>query len=100
MRGVGAFSYSYLTEPDVAIIIDDVPVASQSQAFTNLSDVSQIEVLSGPQTTLFGKSASAGVVNILTQTPTKVLSGKVSASATTDGEETLMVRSPARSRKI
>ena len=89
MRGVGAFSYSYLTEPDVAIIIDDVPVASQSQAFTNLSDISQIEVLRGPQTTLFGKSASAGVVNIITETPTKVLTGRVSASATGDGEETL-----------
>jgi iron complex outermembrane receptor protein len=89
MRGVGAFSYSYLTEPDVAIIIDDVPVASQSQAFTNLSDVAQIEVLSGPQTTLFGKSASAGVVSITTLAPTKTLTGRFSASVTGDGEETL-----------
>jgi len=89
MRGVGAFSFSYLTEPDVAIIIDDVPVASQSQAFTNLSDVSQIEVLRGPQTTLFGKSASAGVVSITTQGPSSVFGGKVSTSFTGDGEETL-----------
>jgi iron complex outermembrane receptor protein len=88
MRGVGAFSYSYLTEPDVAIIIDDVPVASQSQAFTNLSDVAQIEVLRGPQTTLFGKSASAGVVSITTEAPTKIQTGKISVSATDDGEET------------
>ncbi len=88
LRGVGAYSFSYLTEPDVAIIIDDVPVASQSQAFTNLSDVAQIEVLRGPQTTLFGKSASAGVVSITTEGPSKVLTGKVSASVTGDGEET------------
>jgi iron complex outermembrane receptor protein len=89
MRGVGAYSFSYLTEPDVAIIIDDVPVASQSQAFTNLSDVSQIEVLRGPQTTLFGKSASAGVVSITTDGPTSVFGGKVATAFTGDGEETL-----------
>ncbi len=89
MRGIGAYSFSYLTEPDVAIIIDDVPVASQSQAFANLSDVSQIEVLRGPQTTLFGKSASAGVVSITTQSPGAVFGGQVSTSFTGDGEETL-----------
>jgi len=88
MRGVGAVSFSYLTEPDVAIIIDDVPVASQSQAFTNLSDVTQVEVLRGPQTTLFGKSASAGVVSITTQAPSSTFGGKVSTSFTGDGEET------------
>jgi len=88
MRGVGAVSFSYLTEPDVAIIIDDVPVASQSQAFTNLSDVGQIEVLRGPQTTLFGKSASAGVVSITTLNPTSTFGGKVSTSFSNDGEET------------
>ncbi len=89
MRGIGAQSFSYLTEPDVAIVIDDIPVASQSQAFTNLSDVAQIEVLRGPQTTLFGKSASAGLVSITTQSPTRILSGRVAASATDDGEETV-----------
>jgi iron complex outermembrane receptor protein len=88
MRGVGAYSFSYLTEPDVAVIIDDVPVASQAQAFTNLSDVSQIEVLRGPQTTLFGKSASAGVVSITTEGPSSTFGGKVSTSFTGDGEET------------
>jgi iron complex outermembrane receptor protein len=88
MRGVGAYSFSYLTEPDVAVIIDDVPVASQSQAFSNLSDISQVEILRGPQTTLFGKSASAGVVNITTATPTHELSGKVEAALTDDGQQT------------
>jgi iron complex outermembrane receptor protein len=88
MRGVGAVSFSYLTEPDVAIIIDDVPVASQSQAFTNLSDVTQIEVLRGPQTTLFGKSASAGVISITTDKPSAIFGGKASTSFTGDGEET------------
>jgi iron complex outermembrane receptor protein len=89
IRGVGAFSFSYLTEPDVAIIIDDVPVSSQSQAFSNLSDIAQIEVLRGPQTTLFGKSASAGVINITTKAPTNVLSGEISTAFTTDSQQTV-----------
>jgi iron complex outermembrane receptor protein len=88
MRGVGAYSFSYLTEPDVAVIVDDVPVASQSAAFSNLADISQVEVLRGPQTTLFGKSASAGVVNITTATPTRELSGKIEAALTDDGQQT------------
>jgi iron complex outermembrane receptor protein len=87
IRGVGAYSFSYLTEPDVAIIIDDVPVGSQSQAFANLSDIAQIEVLRGPQTTLFGKSASAGVVNITTATPSQTFGGKLEASYTNDHEQ-------------
>jgi iron complex outermembrane receptor protein len=87
IRGVGAYSFSYLTEPDVAIIIDDVPVASQSQAFSNLSDIAQIEVLRGPQTTLFGKSASAGVVSITTAAPSQTFGGKLEASYTNDHEQ-------------
>ena len=88
MRGVGAYSFSYLTEPDVAVIIDDVPVASQSQAFSNLADISQVEILRGPQTTLFGKSASAGIVNITTAAPTRDWSGKIEAAVTDDGQQT------------
>ena len=87
IRGVGAYSFSYLTEPDVAIIIDDVPVGSQSQAFSNLSDIAQIEVLRGPQTTLFGKSASAGVVSITTAAPSQTVGGKLEASYTNDHEQ-------------
>ena len=88
MRGVGAYSFSYLTEPDVAVIVDDVPVASQSAAFSNLADISQVEVLRGPQTTLFGKSASAGVVNITTATPSREFAGKIEAALTDDGQQT------------
>jgi iron complex outermembrane receptor protein len=46
-------------------------------------------VLRGPQTTLFGKSASAGVVSITTEGPSATFGGKVSVSATGDGEETV-----------
>jgi iron complex outermembrane recepter protein len=69
LRGVGTNAYSMGVEPSVAVIIDDVPVARSAQAFSNLVDVERIEVLRGPQSTLFGKSSSAGVISITTKAP-------------------------------
>jgi iron complex outermembrane receptor protein len=67
MRGIGTVSVGIGVESDVAVIIDDIPIATQFQAFKDLADVSRIEVLKGPQSTLFGKSAVAGAVNIVTK---------------------------------
>jgi iron complex outermembrane receptor protein len=67
MRGIGTVSVGIGVESDVAVIIDDIPIATQFQAFKDLADVSRIEVLKGPQSTLFGKSAVAGAINIVTK---------------------------------
>ena len=69
LRGIGTYAFSIGVEPSVAVIVDDVPVVQQAQAFDNLSDVERIEVLRGPQGTLFGKNASAGAINIVTRDP-------------------------------
>ena len=84
LRGIGTYAFSIGVEPSVAVIIDDVPVVQQAQAFDNLTDVERIEVLRGPQGTLFGKNASAGAINIVTQEPSVVFSGRASATVTTD----------------
>ncbi|MEY4256911.1 MAG: hypothetical protein RLZZ141_2138, partial [Pseudomonadota bacterium] len=63
-----------------------MPVVQQAQAFDNLADVQRIEVLKGPQGTLFGKNSSAGVVNIVTKDPGRDFSGNVSVTAATDGD--------------
>ena len=86
IRGIGTFAFSIGVEPSVAIQVDDVPVAFQARAFTDLSDIERIEVLQGPQSTLYGKSASAGLINIVTKAPTKTLSGTLSGMATSDDE--------------
>jgi iron complex outermembrane recepter protein len=86
LRGIGTFAFSIGVEPSVAVIIDDMPVVQQAQAFDNMADLQRIEVLKGPQGTLFGKSASAGVVNIVTRDPGKEFSGSVSATSATDGD--------------
>ncbi|MEW6390432.1 MAG: TonB-dependent receptor [Pseudomonadota bacterium] len=84
LRGIGTYAFSIGVEPSVAVIIDDVPVVQQAQAFDNLTDVERIEVLRGPQGTLFGKNASAGAINIVTQEPSVVFSGRASATVTSD----------------
>jgi iron complex outermembrane receptor protein len=67
MRGIGTVSVGIGVESDVSVIIDDIPIAVQFQAFRDLADVARIEVLKGPQSTLFGKSAVAGAINIVTK---------------------------------
>ncbi len=86
IRGVGTFAFSIGVEPSVAIQVDDVPVAFQARAFADLTDIERIEILRGPQSTLYGKSASAGLINIVTPGPTPVFSGKAYALVTTDEE--------------
>src|SRR6185369_11216776 len=86
IRGVGTFAFSIGVEPSVAIQVDDVPVAFQARAFTDLSDIEHIEVLRGPQSTLYGKSASAGLINVVTRGPSPTFSATVNGLATTDEE--------------
>ncbi len=86
LRGIGTFSFSTGVEPSVSVIIDDMPVVQQAQAFDNMSDLQRIEVLKGPQGTLFGKNSSAGVVNIVTKDPARDFYASASASAATDAD--------------
>jgi iron complex outermembrane receptor protein len=69
IRGIGTISTSPGVEPSVSTVVDGVVLARSGQATLDLVDLQQIEVLRGPQGTLFGKNASAGVVNITTQQP-------------------------------
>ena len=84
IRGIGTFSYAIGVEPSVSVIIDEVPVATTGQAFANLADVERVEVLRGPQSTLFGKNASAGVINIVTKNPSEEFEGSVEVTGADD----------------
>src|SRR5882757_2630173 len=96
IRGVGTFAFSVAAEPSVLVVIDDVAVGYQAQAFTDLVDIDRVEVLNGPQSTLFGKSASAGLVNVTTKAPTDSFSYFGDVKVTTDDEQraTLSVSGP------
>jgi iron complex outermembrane recepter protein len=69
IRGVGTVGDNPGLEPSVGVVIDGVYRPRNGVGFNDLGDVDQIEVLKGPQGTLFGKSTSAGVINILTAEP-------------------------------
>ena len=75
IRGVGTISTSPGVEPTVSTVIDGVVTARPGQATLDLMEVDRIEILRGPQGTIFGKNASAGIINIVSRAPTKALSG-------------------------
>ncbi len=86
LRGIGTNVFSINIEPSVAIVVDDVPLVRSSQAFSDLLDIERIEVLRGPQSTLFGKNASAGVVNVVTQAPGEDFDFRFRGGYTTDDQ--------------
>jgi iron complex outermembrane receptor protein len=86
VRGIGTYSFSSGAEPSVSTLVDGVVLARSGMAFMNLADVDHVEVLRGPQGTLFGKNASAGLVNIVTRDPSRAPEGDVSLTAISAGE--------------
>ena len=80
IRGLGTITTSAGAEPTVSTVIDGVVLARPGQMVSDLLDLDHIEVLRGPQGTLFGKNASAGVINIVTKDPTPTPGGYLDAS--------------------
>ena len=70
VRGVGSHVFDYSAEQSVGVVVDDVAQTFPAvPALNTLADVDRVEVLRGPQGTLFGKNTSAGVVVIVTRRP-------------------------------
>lgn len=87
IRGIGTISTSPGVEPSVSTVLDDVVLLRAGQSTLDLSGLDQVEVLRGPQGTLFGKNASAGVVNITTREPTSAFHAYVDAAGYSGGDE-------------
>ncbi|MFT4519809.1 MAG: iron complex outermembrane receptor protein [Halioglobus sp.] len=86
IRGIGTQSFSSAAEPSVSTVLDGVVLGRSGMAFIQLLDVERVEVLRGPQGTLFGKNSTAGVVHIITQEPTEEHTGTFSATAIEDDQ--------------
>lgn len=69
IRGISTFSFSDGFESSVSTVVDGVVLGREAQGFADFLDVRSIEVIKGPQGTLYGKNASAGVINIQTNDP-------------------------------
>ncbi|MEL0208760.1 MAG: TonB-dependent receptor plug domain-containing protein, partial [Gammaproteobacteria bacterium] len=69
IRGIGSSQSDASLEAGVAIIVDGVYLNRTGLGLNDLTDIERIEVLQGPQGTLYGKNANAGVINITTKSP-------------------------------
>ena len=80
IRGFGNGANNTGLEPSVGVFVDGVYRSRPSSAIGDLPKLERVEVLSGPQSTLFGKNASAGVVSIVTAKPQFETGGSVSGT--------------------
>ncbi len=70
IRGIGTQAISVTTDPAVAVAFNDIPFIRNHFFEQEFYDVSNVEVLRGPQGTLYGRNATAGVVNLSSAKPT------------------------------
>lgn len=76
IRGIGTTALA--VDNDVGLYVDGVYIASQAGSLLNLSNVARVEVLKGPQGTLFGRNAIGGAVQIITKDPSSRPSANIS----------------------
>lgn len=75
IRGVGFYDSSLASYPDVAVYIDQFPLALPIMSSLTGFDLQRVEVLKGPQGTLFGNNATGGAINFVANTPTSTFEG-------------------------
>lgn len=80
LRGIGVAEVESSFDPAVGVVIDGVFLGKASGSITKLIDVERVEVLRGPQGTLFGRNSIGGVINITRAKPTQEVSGKIRGS--------------------
>lgn len=77
VRGITTNDFGIGLDPAVAVYIDGVYIGRRGTSNLNFNDVERVEILKGPQGTLFGRNSAAGAVNIITKSPVIDYEGNV-----------------------
>ncbi|MFN5253119.1 MAG: TonB-dependent receptor, partial [Chitinophagaceae bacterium] len=98
IRGIATTSY----DPSTAVYIDGVNQFNLDSYIPNLFDVERIEILRGPQGSLYGRNAMGGVINIITKQPTNYSSGSAELSVGNYGQKrmNLNIKTPIIKDKL
>ena len=79
IRGIGTRSFDPGSESSVGVFVDDVYMGRSTGSFGSLKDIQRIEVIRGPQGTLYGRNTIGGAINVLSNEPTRDMQGRVEA---------------------
>ncbi len=80
IRGISTFSFSDAFESSVSTVVDGVVLGREAQGFSDFLDIKSVEVIKGPQGTLYGKNASAGVISVQTNDPESKFGARADAT--------------------
>jgi len=84
IRGIGSPTFTSGVETSVSVALDGVVTGPTGSGLSNMFDVGHVEVLRGPQGTLFGKNATAGAVAVVSRAPTRTFEAYLNVSQSWD----------------
>ena len=87
LRGIGQVNWSTTQDPKIGIYIDGVYLSRPQGGLIDLMDLERVEVLRGPQGTLFGRNTTAGLIQLITKGPSQEQEAYLKLGSGTDGHE-------------